>query len=182
MKCDTVSLRLEKRRDVASREALLDAAFGAARFTKTCALLREDHQPAEGLSLVAIMNGRLVGTLRLWPVVTGDGREVLLLGPLAVEESVRSLGIGARLMRLALKRARRAGHQAILLVGDAPYYARFGFSSALTRDLDLPGPVDRARFLGLELVPGALAGAHGLVQQSSVTRASHHRATLPLAA
>lgn len=182
MKIETVSLRLEKRRDVDAREALLDAAFGGTRFDKTCERLRETNRAAQGLSLVAEKNGRLVGTLRLWPVVTGDGRPALLLGPLAVDASERSAGIGARLMRLAIKRARRAGHGAILLVGDAPYYARFGFSPELTRSLDLPGPVDRDRFLGLELVPGALAGAEGVLAAPSVTSVSQVPATLPIAA
>lgn len=182
MKLETVSLRLEKRRDRGAREALLDAAFGATRFEKTCERLRENNRPAEGLSLVATKQGRLVGTLRLWPVVTGDGRAMLLLGPLAVDASARSAGIGARLMRLAIKRARRAGHSAILLVGDAPYYARFGFSPELTRGLDLPGPVDRARFLGLELVPGALQGASGVVEADTVITPSHTPASLPIAA
>lgn len=181
MTFETVSLRLEKRRDAAAREALLDAAFGDSRFDKTCERLRETNRPAPGLSLAAEKNGRLIGTLRLWPVVTGDGREALLLGPLAVEESERSAGIGARLMKLAIKRARRAGHTAILLVGDAPYYARFGFATDLTKALDLPGPVDRTRFLGLELVPGALEGARGTLSVPAA-KASQKPATLPLAA
>lgn len=182
MKFETVSLRLEKRRDVASREALLDAAFGAARFEKTCERLRETNRPADGLSLVAIKQGKLIGTLRLWPVALGDGRSALLLGPLAVADQERSLGIGARLMRLAIKRARRGGHKAILLIGDAPYYARFGFSTALTAGLELPGPVDRERFLALELVPGALAGASGMVRAEAVMPLSQNHVTLPLAA
>ena len=182
MKIEIVSVRLEKRRDATAREALLDAAFGDTRFEKTCERLRETNRAAEGLSLVAIKNGRLVGTLRLWPVVTGDGRSVLLLGPLAVDAAERSAGIGARLMRLAIKRARRAGHKAILLVGDAPYYARFGFSPALTRDLDLPGPVDRSRFLGLELVSSALKGASGVLQPAAVMPLSQKAANFRLAA
>ena len=182
MKLETVSLRLEKRRDATAREALLDAAFGDTRFAKTCERLRETNRAADGLSLVAVKEGRLIGTLRLWPVVTGDDRSALLLGPLAVDQAERSAGIGARLMRLAIKRARRAGHSAILLVGDAPYYARFGFTPDLTAGLDLPGPVDRARFLGLELVPGALSGASGVLQPAAVMPVSHKPATLPLAA
>jgi predicted N-acetyltransferase YhbS len=51
----------------------------------------------------------------------------------------------------------------VLLVGDAPYYERFGFSAALTDGLWLPGPYERERFVALELQPGALAGARGLV-------------------
>jgi predicted N-acetyltransferase YhbS len=182
MTFETVSLRLEKRRDVEAREALLDAAFGDTRFDKTCERLRETNRAAPGLSFVAIKQGRFIGTLRLWPVTTGDGRAALLLGPLAVDESERSAGIGARLMKLAIKRARRAGHSAILLVGDAAYYNRFGFTPELTKTIDLPGPVERARFLGLELVPGALQGASGVLQPAAVMPVSHKPHTLPLAA
>ena len=145
-----------------AREALLDAAL-ANRFAKTCERLREGRLPAEDLSFSAVGDGRLVGTVRLWHVSAGPGRRALLLGPLAVDEAHRSEGIGGQLMRHALARAALLGHRAVLLVGDAPYYQRFGFDAEPTRDLWLPGPVDRERFLGLELVPGALDGAAGLV-------------------
>jgi predicted N-acetyltransferase YhbS len=148
--------------DVAAREALLDAAFGRGRDAKTSARLRDGRLPADGLALVAKDRGALIGTLRCWHVRAG-GCDALLLGPLAVAESHRSLGIGARLMREALWRAAMFGHKAVLLVGDAPYYARFGFDAALTGRLDLPGPVDRARFLAFEIEDGALDGASGLV-------------------
>jgi predicted N-acetyltransferase YhbS len=148
--------------DVAAREALLDEAFGLARDAKTSARLRDGRRPAEGLALVAKDRGRLVGTLRCWPIEAG-GRPALLLGPLAVAGSHRSLGIGARLMREALWRAAMLGHGAVLLVGDAPYYARFGFEARLTVGLDLPGPVERARFLAFEIAHGALDGAQGMV-------------------
>ncbi len=158
----TLSIRTETEADIAARERLLDSAFGAARFAKTSERLREGRLPAQGLALVAEDQGRVVGTVRLWPVDAG-GRAALLLGPLAVDGEVRGRGIGARLMREAIWGAARAGHKAILLVGDAPYYARFGFTAEATKGLDLPGPVDRDRFLALEIHPGALAGAAGMV-------------------
>ena len=79
-------------------------------------------------------------------------------------------------MRHAIAEATRLGHAAIILVGDAPYYARFGFSGAPMADLHLPGPVDRARFLGIELVPGALDGAEGLVSGCGRREASERQA------
>ena len=158
---DGVTIRLETAADVDAREALLDAAFGPARFLKTCERLREGRLPA--LALVAEQQGRIVGTVRLWNVAAGPGRAALVLGPLAVDASARSEGVGGRLMRAALGLSRMAGHGAILLVGDAPYYERFGFSAAPTEALWMPGPVERERFLALELTPGALAGARGLV-------------------
>lgn len=156
-------LREEAPCDVDAREALLDEAFGPARFLKTCQRLRDGRAPAQGLALVATDDeGALIGTLRLWPILAG-GRDALLLGPLAVAASSRSLGIGRALIGESLERAESLGHRAVLLVGDAPYYARFGFERRFTERLTMPGPVERARFLGLELVPGALEGAHGRV-------------------
>lgn len=157
-----IIIRDEKLRDVAAREDLLDAAFGLERHEKTCERLREGREPAQGLSFIAEVDGEIVGTVRLWNVKAG-ACVALLLGPVAVLSSHRSLGIGARLIRAALNRAAAQGHRAVILVGDAPYYERFGFSAAHVAELDLPGPVDRACFLGLELVEGGLSGARGLV-------------------
>ncbi len=153
----------EKPDDAAQREALLERAFGPGRFAKTCQRLRDGRLPAEGLAFGAYHAGILVGTLRFWSVRAGE-RDALMLGPLAVEETHRALGIGGTLIRLGLSRAAELGHGGVILVGDAPYYARFGFTNALVAKLGMPGPVDRDRFLGLELGAGALTGASGLVQ------------------
>jgi predicted N-acetyltransferase YhbS len=146
-----------------AREKLLDASFGPARFAKTSERLREGRLPAKGLAFSALDDGKLIGTLRLWNISAGPGRPALLLGPLAIDGERRSEGLGARMMWHAIGHAQHLGHRAILLVGDAPYYNRFGFSTDLTERLWLPGPVERNRFLGLELVPDGLVGAKGLV-------------------
>jgi len=158
-----VTIREEKIADIAARETLLDQAYGAARFTKTSERLREGRLAADGLSLVATHNGGLVGTVRLWNIVAGPERPALLLGPLAVHPDHRNRGIGSTLMRRAIARARLAGHGAILLVGDAAYYGRFGFSAAATGALWMPGQFDRERLLALELRSGALAGVRGMI-------------------
>ena len=158
-----VSIREEKFADSTAREALLDEAYGTERFAKASERLREGRLPADGLSLVAADHGRLVGSVRLWNVAAGPGRAALLLGPLAVHPQHRNRGIGTALMQRAIARARLAGHGAILLVGDASYYGRFGFCAALTDELWMPGRYDRDRLLGLELKPGALVGARGLI-------------------
>ena len=88
----------------------------------------------------------------------------LLLGPLAVDPAQKSAGIGSALMRHAIAEAARFGHCAVLLVGDAPYYARFGFSAEKTGRLAMPGPYEKHRFLALELKPGALDGANGVLK------------------
>lgn len=159
-----VMIRHESAADVPFREHLLDRAFGLARRRKTSERLREGRLPAEGLAFTAAdEEGKLLGTLRLWDVVAGSAGPALLLGPLAVCCEAQKQGIGAALMRHAIAEAKLLGARAIILVGDAPYYARFGFSAGVVADLHLPGPVERARFLGLELSPGALDGAEGLV-------------------
>lgn len=158
-----VTIRNEAHCDIDLREDLLDRVWGQSRFQKTAERLREGRAAAQGLSLVAEQEEQFVGTVRLWHVCAGPARPALLLGPLAVDEAWRDLGIGTRLMQRALAAARRRGHQAVILVGDAPYYGRFGFSAEKTGELWLPGPFERQRLLGCELVPGALDGARGLV-------------------
>src|SRR6266508_6107101 len=156
------AIRAERASDVAAREALLDACFGDNRHTRTCQRLRDGRAPAEGLALSALAQGRLVGTVRLWHVTVG-GTPALMLGPLAVEASSRQLGVGAALMDHALAAAKARGHRAVILLGDAPYYARFGFSHRKTGGLSLPGSFERDRLLGLELCEGALSGAWGVI-------------------
>jgi predicted N-acetyltransferase YhbS len=158
-----ITIRKETVRDTDAREALLDLSFGDTRFQKASERLREGRLPAPGLALVASDRGRVVGTARLWNVSAGRSRPALLLGPLAVHPDYRCRGLGGALMERALDDAKRLGHRAVLLVGDAPYYGRFGFSAGLTSGLWLPGRYDASRFLALELQPAALAGARGLV-------------------
>ncbi len=159
-----ITLRQERPADVEAREALLDQAFGGTRNRKTSQRLREGRLPAERLSFIAVDGRRVIGTARLWSVVCGNGQPALLLGPVAVAANSRNRGIGAALVRRALRDARRLGHGAVILVGDAPYYSRFGFAGATAAGLKLPGPFERHRLLALELVPGALDGAGGLVR------------------
>jgi predicted N-acetyltransferase YhbS len=156
------AIRAEKVTDVVAREALLDAGFGENRSLRTCQRLRDGRAPAEGLAFSAVRQGKLVGTLRLWHVSAG-GIPALTLGPLAVDSTSRKLGVGAALMDHALAAATARGHRAVILLGDAPYYARFGFSVQKTAELSLPGPFERDRLLGLELHEGALDGARGMI-------------------
>ena len=154
------AIRAERGSDIAAREALLDVCFGASRQARTCQRLRDGRLPAENLAFSVVVRGRLVGTIRLWHVDAG-GRAALMLGPLAVDPEARELGIGAVLMKHAIAAATALGHGAIILLGDAPYYSRFGFSSAKIENLSLPGPFERHRLLGLELRAGTLDGVAG---------------------
>jgi predicted N-acetyltransferase YhbS len=159
------AIRSERAFDVAAREALLDSCFGENRASRTCQRLRDGRAPAEGLAFSAVRRGQIVGTVRLWRVSAG-GTPALMLGPLAVAESCRKLGVGSALMAHALAAAEARGHRAVILLGDAPYYARFGFSAQKASELSLPGPFERDRLLGLELSECALEGASGLIAPS----------------
>jgi predicted N-acetyltransferase YhbS len=168
MEARMVTITPEAAADHPARETLLDRAFGKAqRRRKTSERLREGRLPAEGLTFVARnRRGRLIGTLRLWDITAGSAGPALLLGPLAVDCAYQKRGIGAALMHHALAEAKRLGHKAVLLVGDAPYYGRFGFARDSVEELSLPGPVELERFLGLELDAGALQGAQGMIAAS----------------
>lgn len=151
--------------DAVAIDQLLDLTFGLSRRTKTSYRLREGNFAAEGLSLV-IRDAEfgLVGCISYWPLRIGEvATPALLLGPLAVHPQRQNIGIGRALMNVSLAIAKAQGHKLVLLVGDAPYYARVGFQPVPLGLMDLPGPFDPARFLYLELVESALNGARGLV-------------------
>lgn len=170
----------EMPRHAAAIDNLLEEAFGPDRHRKTVYRLREGVPPIPELCLVAEEeDGFLRGTLRFWPVAIQDERPgsrvrrvpALLLGPIAVHGGLRKTGVGTLLMNEGLARARAMGHRIVLLVGDEPYYGRFGFRRDLAVALRLPGPVDAERFLALELEPGALAGVSGVVDRATLDEA-----------
>ena len=163
-----IEIRTEFPHDVPARERLLDVCFPGNRRAKTSERLREGRLPARGLAFAAMRRGQLVGTLRLWHVEAGQDRAALLLGPLAVDPAVQGQGLGSVMMQAAIGRAEALGHGAILLMGDAPYYARFGFRGDLATGLAMPGPFERDRFLGLELREGALVGAEGILRATGL--------------
>jgi predicted N-acetyltransferase YhbS len=157
------TIRHERASDIAAREALLDQAFGETRYRKSSERLREGRVPAQGLAFTAVEQGGVIGTARMWTIDLGNGAPALLLGPVAVACDRQRHGIGAALVRRAIAAARKLGHAAIVLVGDAEYYGRFGFSAAKTGALAMPGPYEPHRLLALELTPGALDGASGTI-------------------
>jgi predicted N-acetyltransferase YhbS len=168
-----ITIRPELPADVAAREALLDVAYGKVRFAKPSERLREGRVPA--LAFVATDGIRLIGTIRLWHVSAGVARPALLLGPLAVHPDFQRRGIGASLIRRAIRAARRLRHGAVVLVGDDAYYGRFGFTANKTGALRMPGPYAQDRLLALELAPGALDGATGLLRAPTPARPTRSR-------
>ncbi|AMJ60876.1 GNAT family N-acetyltransferase [Bosea sp. PAMC 26642] len=157
-----LTIRRELPADSAAIERLHERAFGPGRFARTAFRLREGVPPDPRLSFAAHVGTFLVGSIRVTPVSAG-GHQALMLGPLTVDPAFEGRGIGAALMNSSIDAARAAGYDLILLVGDAPYYARFGFRPIVPGQLVLPGPADPARFLALELVEGVLAQRSGAV-------------------
>ncbi len=148
-------------------ERLHQRTFGPGRFARTAFRLREHTPPDYALSFTAHVSTMMVGSVRLTPILIGES-PALLLGPLTVEPPFRSVGIGARLMHVCMDEARAQGHRLILLVGDSPYYARFGFTVVPHGQVAMPGPVDPARLLVAELQPEAFAGVSGPVRGAGV--------------
>jgi predicted N-acetyltransferase YhbS len=158
-----IQIRHERLADFDARETLLDQAFGETRTRKSSERLRENRLPADGLSFIASENRRVIGTARLWNIACGNGKQALLLGPVAVAEDCRGRGLGGALVQRTIQTARKLGYGAIVLVGDPEYYGRFGFSGDKTGALWMPGPFERHRLLGHELKAGALDGARGMI-------------------
>jgi len=138
-------------------------AFGPGRFARTAYRVREGVAPIASLSLAGWLDGGLVGGIRFTAVTVGREERALLLGPLVVNPAHKGNGYGQALAREAIARARAQGFRLVVLVGDMPYYGRLGFLPVPPGQVTLPGPVDPNRLLALELQPGSLAGASGLV-------------------
>lgn len=148
--------------DAEAVDALIEAAFGPGRLAKAAERLRERNAPSPGLSVVAREDGRVVGCARMWPVHIGP-TAAILLGPFAVDAGARRLGLGAALIEAACAATKTAGHDLVLLVGDAAYFERQGFVRVDRKAITMPGPVDMRRVMVLPLKPGAELGLSGVV-------------------
>ncbi|MFK7902097.1 MAG: GNAT family N-acetyltransferase [Nitratireductor sp.] len=152
-------------KDFKFMDQLADEAFGPGGYTRTAFRLREGVPPMVELCFVAEFDKEIVGSVRLTPIKIG-GQDSLILGPLVAAKSMQSIGIGRELMNRALSSCKVNGHKSIILVGDLAYYKRFGFKRIKAGQISLPGPVDPARLLGLELVEGALEALSGTAQKA----------------
>ena len=156
-----VSLQPERPEDAGLIEGVLDRAFGPGRFTKVSERVREIAAFAPDLSFCAWDGPRLLGVVRQWRVRVGE-TPVVFLGPLAVEHTERSAGVGGLLVERACLAAKAVGETHVLLVGDEAYFIRFGFTSQTAKTVRLPGPVDQRRVLVRAL--GDLPDLDGRVQ------------------
>lgn len=147
-------------------EALYDLCFAPGRTALSSYRLREGVAKVADLCLVLRDPGGFVlAAIRFWPVRVG-GRRVLLLGPVAVHPTAQGEGLGGLLMRDSLTRAQKTGWGRVLLVGDEPYYSRFGFHRL--EGVEMPPPTNPDRVLGLELREGAWIGVEGPVTREEM--------------
>lgn len=164
MMAPAVEIRLQNPDDFPKLKRLHEETFGPGRFARTAFRVREGAPADPRLSLCAAQNGEIIGAVQFTPVSIGGVAGALLLGPLIIEKAHNNQGHGLRLMLEGIARARELGYKLILLVGDLPYYARAGFAAVPQGRIALPGPVDPARLLCVELTPGALEAYRGLVR------------------
>lgn len=146
MKSSTAEISLEKPELSEAVEELSAIAFGPGRFARTAFRLREGVSSIPGLSFVLFYEGELTGSVKLTRIKV-DGADSLVLGPLVVKPEYKSCGFGKQLMEKAVDAAKAAGEKHIVLVGDEPYYGRFGFQKVPFGDITMPGPVDPHRLL-----------------------------------
>ncbi|MEM9999415.1 MAG: N-acetyltransferase [Pseudomonadota bacterium] len=156
------SIVLEMSAHAASIDQLQQSEFGPGAFTRAAFRLREQGPHDLALSFVAVVDGALIGSVRLTPVATGSGHQGYLLGPLVVSGAWRNAGYGRALVDVGVQAAEAKGQGAyVILVGDAPYYGPLGFGVVTPGAVQLPGPVDPRRLLVRALGgfdPGMLAG------------------------
>ena len=150
--------------DIGAISALHATTLGPGRYARSAYRVREGTPGVSRFCRVGLVGARMVAALRMTEVTIGGTARALLLGPLAVDPEFAGEGHGRRLVSEALEAAKSAGIALVLLVGDEPYYGRFGFKPLAPGQVQLPGPVDPQRWLAVELVPGALAAAHGMVE------------------
>ncbi|MQY43125.1 GNAT family N-acetyltransferase [Epibacterium sp. SM1969] len=160
-----IELKSEQPEDRWEVEALYDLCFAPGREALSSYRLRNDVPPVLGLSQVARdSDGILAGAIRFWPVHVGD-HDALLLGPVAVHPTRQGEGLGGSLIRDSIAQAEDSGWHRIMLVGDQPYYARFGFERL--EGVIMPPPTNPDRVLGLALVENAWNGIQGEVRRWS---------------
>lgn len=141
-------------------DAINEEAFGPGRFTRAAYKIRDEGPHERALSFVAMHDGAVIASVRMTRIVAGKGGG-LLLGPLAVRPAFKNIGIGRRLVAIALEAARKANEACVVLVGDEPYYGPLGFRRIASGQVSMPRPVDPNRLLAVEIVPGAVAALAG---------------------
>lgn len=159
----SLTLMTEPSDDSLIVDRLHDHVFGPGRYARSAYRLREGVPHVPELSFIARVGTFLVGSVRVSPIVIGE-TAALMLGPLTVDAAFRARGIGGALVKRSLDAAVARGDRLMLLVGDEPYYGRFGFKRVERGRIEMPGPVNKERILIAELAPRAFEGVAGKVR------------------
>lgn len=158
-----IHLREETADDWWEVEALLDLCFAPGREALSSYRLRNGVAKVKDLCTVARDgDGILAAAIRYWPIKVAD-QPALLLGPVAVHPTRQGEGLGGLLIHETLGEAARLGWRRVLLVGDAPYYKRFGFKKL--EGVEMPPPTNPDRVLGRSLGDEAWTGLRGSVEK-----------------
>ena len=162
------NLSVETAEDRDEVEWLYDLAFAPGRQALSSYQLREGVAPVAELCVAARDDlNVLAGAIRYWPVLIGEaGAEALLLGPVATHPTRQGEGLGALLIGETLDAARALGWSRVILVGDEPYYSRFGFTREAALAISFPPPTNPDRLLGYALSTGAFDGVSGEVRRA----------------
>lgn len=158
-----ISIRKAEPRDIDEISRLHARVFGPGRFARSAYRVREGKGHISRFCLVACLGKKIIASLRMTEISIGGTSGAALLGPVAVENEHRSLGLGTRLVTEALTAAAQSNTALVILVGDAPYYGRFGFKPVPPGDIVFPGPVNPERLLACELKVGARQNYRGLI-------------------
>jgi predicted N-acetyltransferase YhbS len=159
----SLTIRKALPEDIAGISELHARVFGPGRFVRSAYRVREGKGHLSRFCLVACLGKEIIASIRTTEITIGGVKGAVLLGPVAVDADHRSLGLGSKLITAALEATRAGGAKLIVLVGDHPYYGRFGFKPVPPGQIVFPGPVNPLRILAFELEPEALSGYRGLI-------------------
>lgn len=161
-----IKVRAEKEDDFRAIDVVNLSAFQGESEAQLVGELRKSAAFIPDLSLVAELNGRIVGHVVLSKagLKAGQGlQEILALGPMSVVPSQSHRGIGSELIDAAVARARALSFSAIVIAGHPDYYLRFGFKPASDYGLTSNLPIPSDAITAMELVDGALSGGGEIV-------------------
>lgn len=162
-----LTIRAETPDDMAGIHAVVALAFGRDNEARLIAALRASPDFVPTLSLVAVEEGAIVGHILFSPIAIRTPQRAvpaLALAPLAVRPDRQNGGVGSALVRHGVAACRQQGHAIVVVLGHAQYYPRFGFTTARSKGVEPPWPVNDAAFMVQELIAGALNGVCGVVE------------------
>jgi len=160
-----VTIRSEEPRDHAAVRQINLRAFETNLEADLVDAVRPRAKPL--VSLVAELDGAVVGHIFFTPVTVRDGKttsRAIGLGPMAVLPELQRRGIGSRMVEAGLETCRELGEHVVVVLGHADYYPRFGFRPAAELGLHYRGPDFDPFFFVAELESGALEGTRGMVE------------------